>query len=70
MAKMNTVKTFDIKNFKHPIEYKMCEAQAKAILKMRKEGEKKMPQNEFLQQWVNREFGLRGYCTKVIINNE
>ena len=48
------------------IEYKMPEAMAKAYLNGRTVEEKKMRPNDFLCKIVNEEFGLKGYCTRVI----
>ena len=48
------------------IEYKMPEAMAKAYLNERTAEEKKMRPNDFLCKIVNDEFGLKGYCTRVI----
>ena len=48
------------------IEYKMPEAMAKAYLNGRTAEEKKMSPNDFLCKIVNEEFGLKGYCTRVI----
>ena len=48
------------------IEYKMPEAMAKAYLNERTGEEKKMRPNDFLCKIVNEEFGLKGYCTRVI----
>ena len=48
------------------IEYKMPEAMAKAYLNGRTAEEKKMRPNDFLCKIVNEEFGLKGYCTRVI----
>lgn len=48
------------------IEYKMPEAMAKAYLNERTAEEKKMRPNDFLCKIVNEEFGLKGYCTRVI----
>ena len=48
------------------IEYKMPEAMAKVYLNGRTAEEKKMRPNDFLCKIVNEEFGLTGYCTRVI----
>ena len=48
------------------IEYKMPEAMAKAYLNGRTAEEKKKRPNDFLCKIVNEEFGLKGYCTRVI----
>ena len=48
------------------IEYKMPEAMAKAYLNGRTAEEKRMRPNDFLCKIVNEEFGLKGYCTRVI----
>ena len=49
------------------IEYKMPEAMAKEFLKNRKGEEAKMNPQAYLCDIVNEQFGLKGYCTKVII---
>lgn len=61
---------FKISDFKHPVEYKMTEPVAAALLKTRKKNEMKMPPKDYLRDYVNREYGLRGYCVNVVINNE
>ena len=48
------------------IEYKMPEAMAKAYLNGRTAEEERMRPNDFLCKIVNEEFGLKGYCTRVI----
>lgn len=48
------------------IEYKMPEVMARAYLNGRNAEEKKMRSNDFLCKIVNEEFGLKGYCTRVI----
>lgn len=45
------------------VEYRMPEAMAKEILKNRKN---KNPQ-DFLVEYVNREYGLKNLCTKVTL---
>lgn len=49
------------------IEYKMPEAMAKEFLKNRKGEDAKMNPQAYLCNIVNEQFGLKGYCTKVII---
>lgn len=48
------------------IEYKMPERMAQAYLKMRKGDDAKRNPQEYLCKVVNEEFGLKGYCVKVI----
>ena len=48
------------------VEYKMPYKMAKAYLDSRKDSEKKKPINDFLVDIVNKEFGLKGHCVKVI----
>lgn len=48
------------------VEYKMPIAMAKAYLASRKDNEKKKPVDEFLVGIVNKDFGLKGHCVKVI----
>lgn len=47
------------------VEYKMSNLMARNIIKNHK-GPKKRPQ-EILCEYVNRECGLKGQCTKVLI---
>ena len=49
------------------VEYKMPKAMADALLKERKDGDKKMRPQEYLVKVVNDNFGLLRTCTKVII---
>ena len=49
------------------VEYKMPKAMADAILKDRKDGDKKLRPQEYLVKFVNEQFGLLYNCTKVII---
>ena len=48
------------------IEYKMSEQMARELLKARKGEAAKMRPNDYLCQYVNENFGLIGYCVKVI----
>lgn len=50
----------------NPIEYKMPEAFAKQLLKKRQDDETKTRPQEYLCDYVNREFGIKGTCVKVI----
>lgn len=52
-------------NFKTEIEYRMPRTLAKDLLKNRKGDEKKLDNQKFLCDYINREYGLLGYCTKV-----
>lgn len=50
------------------VEYKMSNLMAKQILgDAKRKGIKKRPQ-EILVNYVNRECGLKGHCTKVLID--
>ena len=49
------------------VEYKMPKAMADALLKDRKDGDKKLRPQEYLVKVVNDNFGLLYNCTKVII---
>lgn len=49
------------------IEYEMPKAFAKELLKTRKGNEVNKPQQEFLCEVVNLEFGIKGNCTRVIL---
>ena len=48
------------------IEYKMPEQMARELLKNRKGDETKMRPNDYLCKIVNENFGLKGYCVRVI----
>lgn len=48
------------------IEYKMSDKMARELLKERSGQEANMRPNDFLCKVVNEQFGLKGYCTKVI----
>lgn len=50
----------------NPIEYKMPEAFAKQLLKKRKDDENKVRPQEYLCNYVNEQFGIKGICVKVI----
>lgn len=50
----------------NPIEYKMPEAFAKQLLKKRKDDESKTRPQEYLCNYVNEQFGIKGTCVKVI----
>lgn len=50
-----------------PIEYKMPEALARELLKMRKGKDAKMNPNDYLCQYVNESLNLRGFCTNVLM---
>ena len=47
------------------VEYKMSNLMARSIIKNHK-GPRKRPQ-EILCDYVNKELGLKGFCTKVLI---
>jgi hypothetical protein len=48
------------------VEYKMPIAMANAYLASRKDSEKKRNPQDFLVDIVNKDFGLKGHCVKVI----
>lgn len=48
------------------IEYKMSDKMIAELLNSRRGNEKKMQPNDFLCKIVNENFGLKGYCVKVI----
>ena len=48
------------------IEYKMPEQMARELLKARKGEAAKMRPNDYLCKYVNENFGLIGYCVKVL----
>ena len=50
-------------------EYKMPRLMAETLLKERKGEGKKMDTQKYLCDVVNSEFGIKGYCTKVLIND-
>ena len=47
-------------------EYQMPKSLAQAIISA--EGKKVSDRQKFLVDYVNREFGILGHCTKVIVN--
>ena len=49
------------------IEYEMPKELAKQILATRKGADQNMHPQEYLKKVVNEEFGLKGYCTNVIV---
>lgn len=51
---------------KEAIEFKMPAEMAQAYLKLRKGTETKMRPDDYLCKVVNEEFGLKGYCVKVV----
>lgn len=51
-----------------PYAYCMTSTSAKAYLKKRSEGEKKINNQSYLCMVVNNEFGLKGNCVRVIID--
>lgn len=69
MAKKITeseAKTVWAKPFEGGIEYEMPKELAKQILATRKGADQNVHPQEFLCRVVNEEFGLKGYCTRVI----
>lgn len=50
-----------------PFEYIMSTEMAKGILKDRQDDDKRVPNQKFLCDYVNRECGLMGVCVKVIV---
>lgn len=55
------------KPFYGEIEYKMPKLMAKRILDTRHGEEAKKPNQRFLCEYVDRSFGLKGHCVKVIL---
>jgi hypothetical protein len=55
------------KPFYGEIEYEMPKELAKQILATRKGADQNMHPQEFLKKVVNEEFGLKGYCSNVIV---
>lgn len=49
-------------------EYVMPEALANTYLKNRKGEDKKMRPQDYLKKVVNEDFGLKNYCTRVIVD--
>lgn len=63
MAKNNTNNNSVI--YGEEFEYQMASSLAKGLLN----GDRKInDRQQFLIDYVNREFGLKGICTKVIVN--
>ena len=62
----NESKSVPAKPFEGDIEYEMPKELAKQILATRKGADQNVHPQEFLCRVVNEEFGLKGYCTRVI----
>lgn len=52
---------------KEEIRYKMSKDLAKSLLAARSNGEKKKNPQAYLCEYVNREFGLKGFCVEVVL---
>lgn len=63
----NNTKSVWAKPFYGEIEYEMPKELAKQILATRKGTDQNMHPQEFLKKVVNEEFGLKGYCSNVIV---
>ena len=63
----NETKTVWAKPSYGEIEYEMSKEMAKQILATRKGTDQNVHPQEFLKRVVNEDFGLKGYCTNVII---
>ena len=63
----NETKTVWTKPSYGEIEYEMSKEMAKQILTTRKGTDQNVHPQEFLKRVVNEDFGLKGYCTNVII---
>lgn len=55
------------KPFYGGIEYKMPKLMAKRLLDSRRGEEAKKPNQKFLCEYVDKTFGLKGKCVKVIL---
>jgi hypothetical protein len=63
----NNTESVWTKPFYGEIEYEMPKELAKQILATRKGTDQNMHPQEFLKKVVNEEFGLKGYCSNVIV---
>lgn len=63
----NNAESVWAKPFYGEIEYEMPKELAKQILATRKGTDQNMHPQEFLKKVVNEEFGLKGYCSNVIV---
>ncbi len=63
----NNTESVWAKPFYGEIEYEMPKELAKQILATRKGTDQNMHPQEFLKKVVNEEFGLKGYCSNVIV---
>lgn len=63
----NNTQSVWAKPFYGEIEYEMPKELAKQILATRKGTDQNMHPQEFLKKVVNEEFGLKGYCSNVIV---
>lgn len=63
----NNTKSVWAKPFYGEIEYEMPKELAKQILATRKGTDQNIHPQEFLKKVVNEEFGLKGYCSNVIV---
>ena len=68
MAKNNKkTKQVVINKREGDFEYKMSVEMADALLKLRKGEEKKKHPSEYLCEIVDAEFGIKGVCSRVIV---
>ena len=58
-----------MKKFNYGIEYKMSKACADNLLKTRKGEEQKWDPQKYLCYYVNRVYGVKGTCVRVIIDD-
>lgn len=56
-----------VKNEAGYVEYKMSNTMAKEYLNARKGDDRKKHPQEFLCDLVNKEFGVKGVCTRVLL---
>ena len=62
----NNTKSVSPKPYEGNIEYEMNKEMAKQILATRKGTDQNMHPQDFLCKVVNEEFGLKGYCVRVL----
>lgn len=62
----NNTKSVSQKPYEGNIEYEMNKEMAKQILATRKGTDQNMHPQDFLCKVVNEEFGLKGYCVRVL----
>lgn len=68
MAKNKKKTNVEFKKVEGDFEYKMSEGMAKAYLDSRKGEDRKKHPGDYLREVVDSDFGIKGKCSRVIIN--